>query len=94
MNRRGFLGAILAAGVAPAVVRAESLMKWTRAPSGLFLSGTEIEFIDWNIELHTETISFIGMELLEVTLRSFTPRLVASLYKQAPILQTIYAACE
>lgn len=26
MNRRGFLGAILAAGVAPAIVRAESLM--------------------------------------------------------------------
>lgn len=27
MNRRGFLGAILACGVAPAIVRAESLMK-------------------------------------------------------------------
>lgn len=27
MNRRGFLGAILAAGVAPAIVRSSSLMK-------------------------------------------------------------------
>jgi hypothetical protein len=27
MNRRGFLGAILACGAAPAIVRAESLMK-------------------------------------------------------------------
>lgn len=29
MNRRGFLGAILAAGCAPAIVRAESLMRCT-----------------------------------------------------------------
>ncbi len=27
MNRRGFLGAMLAAGVAPAIVRADSLMR-------------------------------------------------------------------
>lgn len=29
MNRRGFLGAILAAGCAPAIVRAQSLMRCT-----------------------------------------------------------------
>lgn len=37
MNRRGFLGAILAAGVAPAVVRAVSLMPLVTRPSGLVL---------------------------------------------------------
>jgi len=33
MNRRGFLGAILAAGVAPAVVRSESLMQIWMPPA-------------------------------------------------------------
>lgn len=38
MNRRGFLGAILAAGVAPAIVRSGSLMRvFARAESGLFV---------------------------------------------------------
>lgn len=35
MNRRGFLGAILAAGVAPAVVQAANLMPMVRRPSGV-----------------------------------------------------------
>lgn len=35
MNRRGFLSAILAAGVAPAVVRAASLMPVRTLPSGI-----------------------------------------------------------
>jgi hypothetical protein len=38
MDRRGFLGAILAAGVAPAVVKAASLMPlWVRSESGLIV---------------------------------------------------------
>lgn len=37
MNRRGFLGAILAGAVAPAVVRAASLMPWKATESGLLL---------------------------------------------------------
>lgn len=37
MNRRGFLGAMLAAGVAPAIVRASSLMK----VSGIVIPTTE-----------------------------------------------------
>jgi len=39
MNRRGFLGAILAAGVAPAIVRAESLMKIVVPRQELILPG-------------------------------------------------------
>jgi hypothetical protein len=35
MNRRSFLQSILAVGIAPAVVRAESLMKMVRRESGL-----------------------------------------------------------
>lgn len=37
MNRRSFLQSILAAGVAPAVCRAESLMKMVRRDSGLIV---------------------------------------------------------
>ena len=42
MNRRGFLGSILALGAAPAIVRAENIMRvtprgWTRAASGLLV---------------------------------------------------------
>lgn len=41
MNRRGFLGAILAAGVAPAVVRAESIMR-IAAPKGWSVTEGEV----------------------------------------------------
>jgi len=37
MNRRGFLGAILAAGVAPAVVRYANMMPVRRLTSGLVM---------------------------------------------------------
>lgn len=37
MNRRGFLGAILAAGCAPAIVRAESLMRVRQLDSGILI---------------------------------------------------------
>lgn len=46
MNRRGFLGAILVAGVAPAIVKASSLMKlaapeiWTPPATFVLPSGT------------------------------------------------------
>jgi hypothetical protein len=43
MNRRSFLQSILAVGIAPAVVRAESLMKMVRRESGLVVpSGMEL----------------------------------------------------
>lgn len=35
MNRRGFLGAILAAGVAPVIVKASSLMKVSSSVSSI-----------------------------------------------------------
>lgn len=37
MNRRSFLQAILAVGMAPAILRAESLMKMVRRESGLIV---------------------------------------------------------
>lgn len=37
MNRRGFLGAMLAAATAPAVVKASSLMRWAPTDSGLLV---------------------------------------------------------
>ena len=41
MNRRGFLAGILAAGMAPAVVRAASLMKVV-SPTGLVAPPAEV----------------------------------------------------
>lgn len=43
MNRRSFLGAILAAGAAPAIVRADSLMRVVVRPSGV-LTWASYEF--------------------------------------------------
>lgn len=37
MNRRNFLKAMLATGVAPAIVKAESLMKMTKSREGILL---------------------------------------------------------
>lgn len=46
MNRRGFLGAILAAGAAPAIVKAASLMPvFTRSASGLFVPPTRLDVL-------------------------------------------------
>lgn len=45
MNRRGFLGSILALGVAPAIVRADSLMRIVPRELGIYTaSGTWIRF--------------------------------------------------
>ena len=45
MNRRGFLAGILAAGMAPAVVRAASLMK-VISPTGLVATAFDYSFDD------------------------------------------------
>ncbi len=43
MDRRGFLGAILAAAASPAIVKAASLMPiWTRAESGLYVVAEDV----------------------------------------------------
>lgn len=59
MNRRGFLAGILAAGAAPAIVRAEILMPlapriWVPAPLGVrgfvnarFYPGSTVTNADW-----------------------------------------------
>lgn len=64
MNRRGFLQGILAAGMAPAIVRASSLMKL--APSGLLLPPpfTPLELGDGTLELYSAggtLLAAIGM---------------------------------
>jgi hypothetical protein len=61
MNRRGFLGAILAAGVAPAVVKAASLMPiFVRRESGLLAA----EF-DWKIDLQAARVADLNAEFAE-----------------------------
>lgn len=50
MNRRGFLGSILAAGVAPAIVRIENLMGMVPTESGLLVPRS-IEDL-WREDLH------------------------------------------
>lgn len=59
MNRRGFLGAILAAGIAPAIVRSKSLMRC----SGIIVPQTEILFAQGNTIL---TASIIARESLQI----------------------------
>ena len=52
MNRRGFIGSIIAASAAPAIVRAESLMKivapsiWLPNPAGKVLVGASSVYVD------------------------------------------------
>lgn len=66
MNRRGFLGAILAAGVAPAIVRVESLM---RLPSVIIPTDAEITaVVSGNRLLTIEMITREALHILESNL--------------------------
>lgn len=69
MNRRGFLNLILAGTVAPAIVRAESLMKMVVRPSGIIAPDDQVwspvgdgigweSILEYNAceELYTQTI--------------------------------------
>ena len=47
ITRRGFLTSILAVGAAPAIVRAESLMKLVCRPSGLLVPSVNLYVSDW-----------------------------------------------
>lgn len=70
MNRRSFLAGILAAGVAPAIVRASSLMPWrvTEAgvlhPEGTLFLGTDGMYIWANRQwVRLETLSITTAEM-------------------------------
>lgn len=51
MDRRRFLGAILASACAPAIVRASSLMpiRAPALPTGLILNESGIAVVDWKV---------------------------------------------
>lgn len=70
MNRRGFIGAILAAAAAPAVVKASSLMKWVPTESGLLTPGW-VSVEDYRHEFPMEIGRYEG-----VTIRLSDPRAV------------------
>lgn len=55
MDRRGFLGAILAAGVAPAIVRADSLMRIVSRDQ--LIIGIDPAFPDGSFAVITRSIS-------------------------------------
>lgn len=51
MNRRGFLGSILALGAAPAIVRADSLMRIVPVQSTILLPGAWRELSQYDIRV-------------------------------------------
>lgn len=79
VNRRGFLAAILAAGCAPAIVRASSLMKVITQPSGVVT-------LDWEIVQGVIPENFIGEELASITRKAFMTTLITQLYDENPLL--------
>lgn len=60
MNRRGFLAGILAAGIAPAVVRAASLMPLVVRDSGLWVYGDSGIFVVPENLVRVVYLSMIG----------------------------------
>ena len=73
MNRRGFLGAILAAGMAPAIVHAANLMPLVVRPSGLIvpMSMREIIAYDINTDRMLARFDFLsGATLFGVTMEA------------------------
>lgn len=80
MNRRGFLKSILAIGVAPAVVRAESLMPlWTPERVAREISGREI--MAMQDEFYYAHVSPLAMEDLSNAARVWSARLFAETLK-------------
>jgi hypothetical protein len=74
MNRRSFLQSILAVGMAPAVVRAESLMKMVRRESGLIVPDAMplymretafnlIEAVEWGPDQSDPLGQFVSVRL-------------------------------
>lgn len=69
MDRRGFLGAMLAAGVAPAVVRAESLMRLRPIVFPSLAESLEINMISGNPLLTPTSITMEMLVLLRNNLK-------------------------
>lgn len=84
MNRRGFLKAILAAGVAPAFVGSGVLMPvrslWL--PNDVVLDADEFAAA-YNMG--------VAEELQSVMRRAFVPRMIVQLYKNSPTLSGLVA---
>lgn len=82
ISRRGFLGACLALGAAPMVVRASSLMKiivpTTEEVFQIALAGPEA----WRT---------VSEELSYITRRAFVPKMVTSIYKESPLMGLLLA---
>lgn len=90
MNRRGFLQACLAACVAPAIVRADALMRVIPNDELIFTATS----IDWTISLEPDLrvapeFDSLGEELAYITRRSFVPELVAQIYNTSPLLAAL-----
>src|SRR4051794_14876117 len=71
MNRRSFLSAILAAGVAPALVRADSLMRIVPRETTLFTVGGQAAIDGLDLSLRSivgDLLSHAGFSLSECDL--------------------------
>lgn len=96
MNRRGFLGAILAAGVAPAIVKVASLMP-VRAPGMVYVPIFNVTGFDENGIAIVETYA----QALARSMRETKEKVAASIYNRydydafraaiAPGLSAMYA---
>lgn len=93
MDRRGFLGSILALGAAPAIVRADSLMRIIPTDATLILqnamraawaTGGEPEFI-----LVHPTLT----EIIATTLRNNSHKFAANIERQNNLLQAVNWKC-
>ena len=103
MNRRGFLGSILALGAAPAIVKASSLMK-VPAPVGresavldLLVRRMKEAGDMFEDPLANEVFghpsgfydSKVAHELNEIVRRAFVPKLAESIYNTGPLTQKL-----
>jgi hypothetical protein len=72
MNRRGFMSSILALGAAPAIVRAESLM---RIVLPTFEETLAINYYERKIV----------QDIFEISRKAFVPGLITQIYKTTPL---------
>lgn len=86
MNRRSFLASMLAACAAPAVVRAESIMRI----KPVLLPGVDFDTQSWFLnddELAFEgPISVDSTELSLILRRTFVPKIITEIYSHSPLL--------
>ena len=82
MNRRGFLGTMLALGAAPAVVRAESLM----AVRSLWVPDCKVVTVGGNSILTIEQITRDALRILNAQMSLMTGDIYRTFGKQADAL--------